>query len=157
MHIIFNNKRKLFSMVTFFFSLNILLIAFIFLHAHRLLINAWSLKLIQLVTTSSCVLYTSTWKHFTSSLWINIVDFISQLLHIINIPSLAILTPFCSPCTPSVDYAHLFVGHDNTCVDCTNFSVDYANKSDDCVNTLDDWANIVVDSVDTLDKSSLDL
>jgi hypothetical protein len=75
----------------FFSSLNIPPIAFNFLPTHRLLINVWSSKLIQPIITSICVPYIATWKHFTSSLWMNATNFIFQLLHIINIPSLVLL------------------------------------------------------------------
>jgi hypothetical protein len=60
----------------FFLSLNIWPVAFMFLLAHHLLINAWFLKLIRPITTSLGVSYTTTWKHFMSSLWMNVVNFI---------------------------------------------------------------------------------
>jgi hypothetical protein len=46
--------------------LNISPITFIFSSTHCLLINIWSSKLIQPITTSLCVPYTTTWKHLTS-------------------------------------------------------------------------------------------
>jgi hypothetical protein len=76
-----------------------------------------------------------------------VADFIFRSLHNRNCLTLSILTPFRSPCTPSVNCAHLFVNCENTSNDCTNFSDDCAHDYDDCVNTL----------VDTLDVSSLDL
>jgi hypothetical protein len=42
----------------------------------------------------------------------NVVDFISRLLHIINLPSLVVLTPPHLPYTPSANYAHLFANCD---------------------------------------------
>jgi hypothetical protein len=106
----------------FFLSLNIWPVAFMFLLAHHLLINAWFLKLIRPITTSLGVSYTTTWKHFMSSLWMNVINFIFQLFQIINLPLLTILTPPCLPCTPFTDCAHLFV--------------DYVNSFNDYENTL---------------------
>jgi hypothetical protein len=75
----------------------------------------------------------------------DVIDFIFQLLHIINLLRLIVLTPPHSPCIPFADYAHSStdcvnssIDCDHTFVDCTNFSIDYANKSDDCANTLDE-------------------
>jgi hypothetical protein len=58
---------------------------------------------------------------------------------------LVVQTPLRSPCTPSTDYAHLFVDYVNSSIDCgntfvdyTDFYVDCANKFNDYVNTLDD-------------------
>jgi hypothetical protein len=87
----------------------------------------------------------------------NVVDFIFRLLHIHNLPTLFILIPLCSPCTPFADYAHLFANYEDTFSDCTNFSTNYAHNFDDCVNTLDDQMNNITDSIDMLDISSLDL
>jgi hypothetical protein len=117
-----NNKYKLFSTITSFFfpSFNILTIAFIFLLAYCLLINTWSLKLIWPITTSLCR-DTTTWKDFTSSLWMNIINFIFRLFHIINLPSLVISTPPCSPCIPFTDCVNSFGDYDHTFVDCTDF------------------------------------
>jgi len=80
----------------FFLSLNISLVTFIFSSTHHFLINAWFLKLIWPITTSLCVLFIATWKHLTSSLWMNVADFIFQLLHIHNLPTLFVLIPFRS-------------------------------------------------------------
>jgi hypothetical protein len=64
-----NNKHKLLSIVTpFFSSLNTSPITFIFLPSYHLLINVWSLKLIRPITISLCVPYITTWKHLASSL-----------------------------------------------------------------------------------------
>jgi hypothetical protein len=75
----------------------------------------------------------------------NAINFIFQLFHILNLPTLIVLTPLHSPYTPFIDYAHLsanyvnlFIDCDNTYVDCIDFSVDYANKFDDCANTPND-------------------
>jgi hypothetical protein len=73
----------------------------------------------------------------------NTANFIFQLLHIHNLPTLVVLTPPCSPCTPSDDYTHLSINY-------VNSFVDYFNKSNDCVNTS-------ANSADTHDKPSLDL
>jgi hypothetical protein len=140
-----NNKHKLLSMITFFFisSLNFLLITFTFLLTCHFLINAWSLKLIWPITTSLCVPCIAMWKHFMSSIWMNVANFIFWLLHIRNLCTLVVLTPPYLPCTPFVDYTHLSIDHvnssanyDNTYVNCIDFSIDLANKYDDCVNTL---------------------
>ncbi len=42
----------------------------------------------------------TTWKHLTSSLYMNVADFIFQLLHIHNLPTLSILIPLHFPRTP---------------------------------------------------------
>jgi hypothetical protein len=60
----------------FFLYLNISPITFIFSFAHHLLINTWSLKLIWPISTSLCDPCIATWKHLTSSLWMNITNFI---------------------------------------------------------------------------------
>jgi hypothetical protein len=60
----------------FFLYLSFSLVTFIFLLGHHLLINVWSLKLIPPITTIFCVLCTTMWKHATSSLWMNVLDFI---------------------------------------------------------------------------------
>jgi hypothetical protein len=122
----------------FFSSLNILPITFIFSSACCLLINTWFSKLIQPFTTSLCVLYAATWKHLTSSLWMNIANFILQLLHICNVFTLSVLTPLHLPYTPYVDCAHLCADCENTSSDYIDFSADYAHNSNDCVNALDD-------------------
>ncbi len=136
---------------------------FIFLPANCLWINAWSSQLVQPITTSLWVHCITKWKHFTSSLWMNDVNFIFQLFHIHNFPTLVVLTPPHSPCTPSTNYAHLsanyfnsFVDYDNTSIDCTNFSIDHANKFDDCAKMPNDRANTSIDSANTHDKSSSD-
>jgi hypothetical protein len=87
----------------------------------------------------------------------NVINFIFRLLHIHNLPTLPILIPFHLPCTPSIDYAHLFTNCENTSSDCINFLNDYAHNSDDCVNTLDDLVNNVANLTDMSDISSLDL
>jgi hypothetical protein len=68
----------------------------------------------------------------------NITNFLFQLFHICNLPTLVVLTPPRSPCTPSTDYAHLSVDCEDTSSDYINFSTDCANNFDDYVNTLDD-------------------
>ncbi len=45
----------------------------------------------------------------------NAAYFIFRLLHICNLPTLVILTPPYSPCTPT-DYAHLFTNYEKTLV-----------------------------------------
>jgi hypothetical protein len=62
-----------------------------------------------------------------------------------NLPTLVVLTPPRLPCTPSIDYTHLFVYYDNTSIDYIDFSTDCANKYDDSVNTHDDWVNTIID------------
>ncbi len=141
----------------FFLSLNIPLVTFIFSFAWCLLINAWSLKLIRPIITSLCVPCTTTWKHLTSSLWMNNANFIFWLLHIHNLFRIFVLTPLRSPCTPFVDCAHLFAYYKNTFGDYIDFSIDCAHNSDDCVNSPDDRTNIVVDSTNTHNISSLGL
>jgi hypothetical protein len=104
-------------------------------------------------------LYTATWKPLTSSLWMNIIDFIFWLLHIRNCLTLSVLStliPLHSPCTTSIGYAHLSPNCENTYGDCIDFSDDYAHNSDDCVNTLNDQMNTTTNLVDTLDISSID-
>jgi hypothetical protein len=104
-------------------------------------------------------------KYFTSSLWMNVADFIFRLLYITNLLSLNVLSdPLRSPYTPFVDCAHLSTDYvnsctdyDNTFVDYINFSTNYDNKYDDCVNTLNDWVNTIVDSADIPNISSLNL
>jgi len=86
----------------------------------------------------------------------NVIDFIFQLFHIHNHPTLSILTPFCSSCTPFVDCAHLSINYGNTSGDYINFSTDCAHNSDDYANTFDDWTNIVVDLANTPNISSID-
>jgi hypothetical protein len=102
--------------------LNIWPVTFMFLLAHHLFINAWFSKLIRPITTSLNVSYTTTWKHFMSSLGMNVIHFIFRLLQITNLPLLTVLIPPCLPCTPSTKCAHLFV--------------DYVNSFDDYENTL---------------------
>jgi hypothetical protein len=87
----------------------------------------------------------------------NVVDFIFQLLHIRNLPTLFVLIPLRSSCTPSVDYAHLFGDYENTFNDYIDFSIDCAHNSNDNANIIDDCANTTIDSVDTPNISSLDL
>jgi hypothetical protein len=92
------------------------------------------------------------------------LKFIFQLFHILNLPTLVVLTPPHSPYTPSANYANAsadyvnsYVDSSNTFVDHTDFSINYANKSNDCVNTLDDWVNTFADSANTLDKLTSNL
>jgi hypothetical protein len=68
----------------------------------------------------------------------NVANFIFQLCHICNLLTLAILTPPCSLCTPSVDYAHLSTNCDNTSIDYIDFFVNCANNYNDCANIPDD-------------------
>jgi hypothetical protein len=90
-----NNKHKLLSIVTpFFSSLNTSPITFIFLPSYHLLINVWSLKLIRPITISLCVPYITTWKHLASSLWMNVTNFIFWLLHIHIFPTLTVQLHF---------------------------------------------------------------
>jgi hypothetical protein len=60
----------------------------------------------------------------------NVTNFIFQLLHICNLPTLSILSPFRSPCTPFADCAHLFPIYENT----TSY---YMDSSTDLADTLD--------------------
>jgi hypothetical protein len=78
------------------------------------------------------------------------LDFIFWLLHIHNLPTLFVLIPLCSPCTPFVDC-------ENTFDDCVNLSIACAHNFDDYANTPNDWVNTTIDLVDTFDISSLDL
>jgi hypothetical protein len=83
----------------------------------------------------------------------NVTNFIFQLLHIHNLPTLSILTPFCLPYTPSIDCAHLSTEYENTSSHYTNLSPNCAHNSNDCVNILNDRTNIIVDSTDMLNLS----
>jgi hypothetical protein len=87
------NTNYFWQLPCFFLSLNISLVTFIFLRALHFLINARSSKLIHPIIPSLCVSYTTAWKHFTSSLWINVANFIFQLLHIVILSLLDVLTP----------------------------------------------------------------
>jgi hypothetical protein len=136
--------------------LNIPPVTFIFSYTRHFLINTWFSKLIRPITTSLCVPYIATWKHFTSSLWVNVTNFIFRLLHIYNLLTLSILTPFHLPCTPFANYAHLSIDCENTSVDYTNFFVDCAHNFKNCVNTPNDWVNIAVDLACTPYIPSLD-
>jgi hypothetical protein len=80
----------------------------------------------------------------------NVANFIFQLLHIHNLPTLYVLTPFCLPCTPFVDYAHLTTKCENTYGDCIDFFVN-------CANTHDDQTNTIIVLADTPNISSLDI
>jgi len=86
----------------------------------------------------------------------NVTNFIFQLLHICNHPTLNVSTPFHSPCTPSIDYAHLSTNYENIFGNYTNFSIDYAHNFDDCANTPDDRENTTADSVDMLNIPFVD-
>ncbi len=120
------------------------------------------------MTTTFCVSCKATWKHFSSSLWINTSNSIFQLFHIPNLP---ILTPPRLPCTPSANYVNSSVncgtsstnndnssiGCGNTFVDCIDTSTNYANKFNDYANTLNNWVNIFVDSASALDIATSNL
>jgi hypothetical protein len=84
-----------------------------------------------------CLLFCHV-EHFMSSLWMDVIDLIFQLLHIFNLPSLVILTPLRSPYTPSVDYVHFFVDYDNTSINYTDFLTNRGNTYVDYSNTLED-------------------
>jgi len=117
-----NNKCKLLSTITLFFSsLNILTIAFIFSSTRYFLINAWFSKSIRPIITSLCVPCTAMWKHLVSSLWMNMVDFIFRLLHIRIHFILSVLTPLGFPYTCFANYAHLSIDCENTYGECTCF------------------------------------
>jgi hypothetical protein len=61
------------------------------------------------------------------------------------------------PCTPFVNYEHLFVDYDKTYGDYIDFSTNCDHNSDDCANTHNNWVNTIVDLVDMPNISSLDL
>ncbi len=110
-------------------------------------------------TTTLCVLCTTTCKHSTTSLKMNASNSIFRLVHIPNLPTLFVQTPFCSLYMTFVDcaywsnnYVNPFIHYHITSIDCTNFFIACSNKFDVCVNTVDDWANISIDLVDTLNK-----
>ncbi len=132
-------------------------VTFIFSYVSHLLINTWSSKLIQPITTSLCVPCIATWNHLASSLWMNVIDFIFWLLHIYNLLTLFLLTPLCLPCMPSTDCSQLSIDYDNTFGDYSNLFANCAHNYNDCENIPNDWANIDVDLVNTLDISSLNL
>ncbi len=67
-HLLTTNENNFQRLPHSSFSLNFPLVTFIFLLAHHLLINAWSLKLIWPITISLCVPCTFTCKHFMSPL-----------------------------------------------------------------------------------------
>jgi hypothetical protein len=75
------------------------------------------------------------WKHLTPSLWMNVANFIFQLLYIYNLPTLFVLIPLRSPCTPFADCAHLSTNYENTFGDYIDVSTNSTHNSDDCVNT----------------------
>jgi hypothetical protein len=112
------------------------------------------LKLIQPITTSLSVPCTSTWKHFATSLWMNTTNFIFQLLHIHNLPTLIVLIPLHSPCTPSIDFTHVFVDYVNSFYDCDNIHANCTNFYANCANKSNDCANTFVDLTNTHDRSS---
>jgi hypothetical protein len=60
----------------------------------------------------------------------NIAEFIFRLLHIYNIPTLFVLTPFHSPFTRFADYAYLSPNYENTTGDCINSFADLADTID---------------------------
>jgi hypothetical protein len=78
----------------------------------------------------------------------NVINFIFRFFHIRNLLTLCVPTPFHSPCTPSIDYAHLSTNCENTFGDCIDLSHDY---------TLDDLVNTIVNSANMPDISFLDL
>jgi hypothetical protein len=140
------NANCFWQLSHFFSSLNILPVTFIFSFSRYLLINTWSLRLIRPITTSLCVPSTTAWKYLTSSLWMNVTNFIFQLLHIRNLLTLFILIPLCSPCTPFADCAHLFDDYENISSDYANFSTNYAHN-------FDGYAKTIVDSIDMPESS----
>jgi hypothetical protein len=107
-----------------------------------------------------CVFCIAMWKHFTSSLWMNVEDFIFQLLHIINLLLLVVLTPPHSCCTSfahsSTNCVNSFVDCDHISIECTNFFANCGNNYDDCANTFEYLANIISDSIGTPNKTSID-
>ncbi len=135
-----NNFQLLFCL---FLSSSFLPIPFIFWLAHRLSINASSSKLLQPITITFYVPCTATWKHVTSSLRMNALDFICQLFSIHSPPKLVVLTPHHSPRIPSTNYANTYVNYINTFINCINKFVNYAH-------TYDDYANTSTDLVDNL-------
>jgi len=65
----------------------------------------------------------------------NATNFIFQLVHIHNLPTLIVLIPLCLPCTPFANYVHPSTNYENTFGDCIDFST---NNSNDCVSAPDD-------------------
>jgi len=157
LQLVITNENNFQRLLCVFSSLSFLPITFIFLLAYHLLINAWSSKLIRPITTIFCVPCTTMWKHFVSSSWMNVLDFIFSLVHILNLPTLTTLIPFHLPYMPFVDCAHLFVDYVNSCFDYGNTSIDYIDFSIDCVNKSNDYANTSTNSVNTFDRSSSNL
>lgn len=135
------NENNFWWLHYLFSSLSFPLVPFIFLLTHHLLINTSSLKLWWPITTTFYVPYTTTWKHITSSLWMNTSYLIFWLFYIHSLPKLVMQTPCHSPYTPSTNYANTFVKCTNTFVDHVNKSTNYAHTFDDCVNTSIELAN----------------
>jgi hypothetical protein len=65
----------------------------------------------------------------------NVVNFIFQLLHILNFLTLVVLIPPCLPYTPSINCAHLHVY-------CVNSSADCDNTFAKCTKKFDAYANL---------------
>jgi len=68
----------------------------------------------------------------------NVIDFIFQLFHIRNRPTLFVLAPLHSPYTPSINCAHLSTNFENTSSHYTNFFANYTHNSNGCVDTPND-------------------
>ncbi len=125
---LFGNKPKqLLTLPHVFSSFSFLFIAVIFLLAYHFLINGWSLKLIQPITTTFCVPYTTMWKHLSSSLWMDASNFILWLFRILNFLTLVLLIPPCSPYTSFTNCANLFAGCGKSSINCGNTYVNYTN------------------------------
>ncbi len=120
-----NNFRQLFHL---FSSLSFPPVPFIFWPTHYLFINTLSSKLWWPITTIFCVPFITTWKHLTSSLWMNASDLILWMFYIHNPPKLSILIPCYSPCMPFTNCA-------NTSIDCVYTSANYANIFTNCAHT----------------------
>jgi hypothetical protein len=86
----------------------------------------------------------------------NITNFIIRLIHILNRPTLFVLTPLCSPSTPFANYAHIFADCENTVGENTDFFVKCAHNSDDYVNTPNGRTNIAINLADIPNMSSID-
>jgi hypothetical protein len=121
-----NNFQQLYHL---FSSLSFLPIPFIFWPACHLLINTSSSKLWWPITTTFCVPCTTTWKHVTSSLWMNASYFIFQLFCIHNPLKLIILTPCCFPYRPFANYANTSADCVNTSTNCINTSINYVSHN----------------------------
>ncbi len=67
-----------------------------------------------------CVPCIATWKHVTSSLWMNASYLIFWLFCISYLPRLVVLTPHSSPYTSSADYANTFANYTKTSIESTD-------------------------------------